>query len=175
MQPSPDPRTQLWYLMSDVERESRYYGKLADRTKTLSLLLSASVIILSLAAGVLLLYPNYPESSSALLFLAVSSLSVIMVVYDFSGRSRAARITSDLLRMLQTEARQAWYRGTESLTQEYVNGLERRMDAYRTADFILDKSLNEQSGKEANKVLDSEFKRETSPDADTGATRTSSS
>ena len=66
-------------------------------------------------------------------------------------------MTSDLLRILQTEARQAWYRGTESLTQEYVNGLERRMDAYRTADFILDVSLNERSGADANKIIESEF------------------
>ncbi len=157
-----DVRSPLWYLLHDAERESRYYGRLADRSKKWHSGLSITTMVLSLLAGVTLFIPVEHwvlPYATASLFLAVSSLTAIAIVYDYSGRATSARIASDLIRGLCTEAKQAWYRGPETNLPEYVNALERRLDALTRVDLTVDDKLNKQCADDAYEVLRNELNR----------------
>ena len=171
---SRDVRSQLWYTLLDAERESRYYAKLASRNRWRHTFFSITTMVLSLLAGVTLFMPIASElrpSWTASLFLAVSSLTAVMIVWDFSGHAKAAQIASELIRGLCTEARQAWYRGPEVISQEDVSDLERRLDAITRVDSTLDDKLTSQCAADAYNVIQNELARrgETAPDARAGS------
>jgi hypothetical protein len=145
-------RSQLWYALLDAERESRYFAKVADRNKRLYMFFSVVTMIFSLTAGATLLMAT-PIGWTVGLFLLVSSLTALMIVYDFSGHARSARIASDLIRGVCLELKQAWYRGPELSSLEYVSTLERRLDEIARIDHIIDDKLNKQCADDAYKVI----------------------
>lgn len=155
-----DARSQHWRALWDAERVSRYYTKLADRNKKWHTFLSILTMVLSLVAAVTLFIPvegDWIPYATALLFLAVSSLTAVMFVCDFSGRAQTARIVGDQVREICLELKQAWYKGPELISREDVSRLERRFHAITRVDLTIDDNLNIRCANDANKVLRNEF------------------
>ena len=155
-------RSQLWYALLDAERMSRFFAKVADRNRMWHTVLSIATMVASLSAGVTLLLPIdnvWSAMSTVILFLAVSTMTAVMIVFDFSGRAQAARIVADQVREICLELKQAWYRGPESNSQESISNLERRLDTIVRIDPTLDDKLDKQCAEDAYKVIQDELGR----------------
>ena len=77
----------------------------------------------------------------------------------FSARAKTANIVADQVREISLELKQAWYRGPESNSQEYISDLERRLDTIIRIDPTVDDELDKQCAEDAYKVIQDELGR----------------
>ena len=152
-------RSQLWYNLLDAERLSRYYSGLADRWRKLHMGLSLATMLGSLAAAMMVLSSiegNWVSWVSVSLFCLVSSLTAVLLVFDFSGRAQIARSVSEQVREIFVELNRIWYREQWSDSEAHIEELERKLDAITRVDLTLDNKLNERCGKETYEAMGGE-------------------
>ena len=151
----------IWDNMLDVERLSRYYGKIADRYQKRHLGLSMLSILGSLAAAAWLLSPAdfvYSDAISAALFMVVAMATSAMIVYDFSRKAQIARTTSELVREIGVGLNRLWH--DEEPDIRTIEELESRIDAVTRNDLPVDYELNESCNDEAYRVVENFHPRE---------------
>ena len=165
-------------LMSEMY--SRYYGAVAHKNRQLHLGFSAGVIVGSIAAGTLLLAPEtlpFTTVASAALFFLVALMSTVMVILDFSGRSKVAETTSDAMYSIGIELRRLWYSERDDAMLGTLISLERRIDESCRNDLGGGRKLIERCNQEAFDMLLSyypTFSTRTGNRQTTGATRSTS-
>lgn len=151
----------IWYGILDAERLSRYYGRVSDRQQKLHHGLSVAAIMLSVGGAIILLL-SWPAWLVSLLFLALTLVTSLMLVFDFSRRAETARIASRQMRTALSALRDLWtdrYFANPGQLSAKVAELEERMNVDTYVDLIVDDKLNEQCQKEANDVINSELGR----------------
>ena len=155
----------VWISMLDANRLGRYYLVVADRWKKWHLGLSATSVFGSLLAATVLLSPlenPVNKLATAFLFLVVSGVTTLMVVFDFSGRSQRARSAAEEMNSVEVELRRPL--GGEGDIQ-LIKNLECRIDIANRNDLPIDNDLNNRCNEAAAKALDSYY-----PRPDRGAT-----
>ena len=149
----------IWHGMADTERLSRYYGRISDTHQKWHLTLSLLSILGSVAAAGTLLVDIH-IAVTVVLFLSVTLVTSLMLVFDFSRKSETARITSRRMRSLYLDLRDLWgNRADEEIRSLHRKSreLEERLNADTSVDLIVNHKLNEQCAEEAYSVLEAEF------------------
>ena len=141
--------------MLDASRLGRYYLTVAGRWQKCHLILSAASVFGSLAAATVLLSPfenDYIDIVSAVAFLFVAATTTVLVIWDYSGRSRVARSACEEMNSIEVELRRLLY-GEENA--ELIKNLEDRIDIANRNDLPVDDELNDRLNKEAKEVISS--------------------
>ena len=154
-----EAENRIWHGMEDTESLSRYYGRISDIHQKWHLLLSLLSILGSVAAAGTLLVDVH-IASTVVLFLIVTLVTSLMLVFDFSRKSETARITSRRMRSLNLDFRDLWgNRADEEIGSLHRKSseLEERQNADTSVDLIVNHKILKQCAAEAYSVLESEF------------------
>ena len=153
--------SRIRYAMGDAETLSRYYGRISDRQQRWHQRLSVATIMLSVGGAIILLL-NWPAWVVSLLFLALTLVASLMLVFDFSRRAETARIVSRQMRTVSGALRDLRTDRTGA-NLDYLSRkageLEERMNVDTYVDLIVDDKLYDQCKQEADSVLSAEFGR----------------
>ena len=134
-------------LLVEAEHLSRYYGVIADRRQNWHFVLSLSTILMSILAAAFVLVELRVELSASL-FVVVSTLTAIMLVYDFSGRAQVARGVSERAREIYIDLKHIKYNECQN-AMRLMQELEKRLDASTRVALTVDDKLSEQAYEEA--------------------------
>ena len=169
MRVSDPTRGDCWELMLDLERQARYYGRLADRYSVMYRVIRYALLLGVLLEGALL----YFFSGDALLLLAVGgfgalalgSVTVFDAVTNYAEASESLRSASLLCDELNVEAQRLWrdieaFRVPDDGAEERYNQLvDRWSRAALRVSLETDDHDNLVAAREAYEIVSSRYAR----------------
>ena len=142
-----------------AEYLSLYYGLLSDQKQRWYSALSLAAILSSLGAAVVLLV-SWPVWITAVLFMTVSVIMALMLVYDFSRRSQIAKSVSEQCREIFIELKYLWLERDDLKRRQNIQALERRLDTVTRVELVVDDQLSKECYDRAEKDIDDEYPRQ---------------